>query len=200
MVASPPFLSLCCIFVAVGCHNQPGTTSSGGGEESGASGEPSTGAGTGSSGGSSSEMGSSGAPTTGDLPEPSPYDLFQCGLERDCPLSQHYYMNQPGMPSHCAAQLVRSAMPGVMLVYPHYVPWCSDWMHLLILRGDGTVLVQFGTASEEACDILVPGPQQSCELDLPDDFAELEEWFPVVKNCVDADPLTCAGVLELLGE
>ena len=113
-------------------------------------------------------------------------------------------MTEPGIPSNCAAQLIRSEKPGVILVTPYFVPFCEDWVRLLILRGDGTVLVQSGTAYEEACvehpDISVAGPQQSCELDLPGDFAGLEGWFPVVKNCVDGEPLTCAGVLELLGE
>jgi hypothetical protein len=43
------------------------------------------------------------------------------------------------------------------------------------------------------------GRQQRCELDLPDDFAELEEWFPVVKNCEEGEFFTCESALALLG-
>ena len=161
------------------------------------------GGGTGSSTGAGTESsGSSGAPTTGGMPESVPHDLFQCGLERDCLLSEHFNMVEPGMPSECAAQLIRSDKPGLMIVAPYRLPFCDDWSRLLLLRGDGTVIVQVSTAHEEDCedhpDTFVAGPQQSCSLDLPDGFDQLDAWFPNVKDCVEGEFLTCTEAIELL--
>jgi hypothetical protein len=150
-----------------------------------------------------SSTGATGAESSTEGPDVGPYDLFRCGFKWECQLSAHFF-DQETIPSECAVELVRAGDPAGMLVIPYFVPFCSDWRHLILLRGDGTAVVQIASATALECDdhpnVLFSEPQLLCELDLPPDFAELDAWFPVFKNCAEGEYLTCDDARALLGE
>lgn len=193
MTRRRPWFTLA-VVAALGCQDKapPGTTD----------GHSSTGA-TGADTAATGDASGPGAESSTEGPDVGPYDLFRCGFKWECHLSQHFFY-QDSIPSECAVELVRAGDPAGMLVIPYFVPFCSDWRHLVLLRGDGTAVVQLASATALECDdhpnVLFSEPQLLCELDLPSDFAELDAWFPEFKNCVEGEYLTCDDARALLGE
>ncbi|MBZ5713310.1 hypothetical protein [Nannocystis pusilla] len=180
-----------------------GTTGGGSSSDSGTS---TSGSGTAASGTTTGDgetaTSATTAPTTG---EARLADLRECGFTRDCLLSEEFFKTEPGWPSECAAEFVRSGEPALFVVAPYGVPYCHDWIRIMVLPGDGSVVMQTATA-DAGPECQAPpteyevGPQERCELDLPPDFDALTEWFPAVKNCVEGEWYDCESLAVLLGE
>lgn len=180
-----------------GSGSDSGTST--GADETPTSGDSTSSTGPTTSGGETLTSGSTSDGEAGDR------GLLGCGIERDCLLSEHFFMTEPGWPSECAAEAVRAGEPALFMVAPYYLPYCEDWIRLVVLAGDGTVVVQTITADagvecEARPTVYEAGPQQRCELDLPQDFEALTEWFPVVKNCVEGEWYDCESLHALLDE
>ncbi|MDC0667206.1 hypothetical protein [Nannocystis radixulma] len=193
-----------------GSSSDSGTSTSGGETAASGSTGPTTGVGetatSASTGPTTDDDETTGSGSTGSTTgDGGMGGLRECGFMRDCLLSEHFFKTEPGMPSECAAEFVRSGEPALLVVAPYYVPFCRDWSRIMVLAGDGSVVVQTATADAGSeCKapptVFEAGPQERCELDLPPDFDTLTEWFPAVKNCVEGEWYDCESLAALLGE
>ena len=134
----------------------------------------------------------------------TPEDLFACNLPLSCP---EMSVDSAGPEEEeCARSTVASGKPNVLLATADPGPWLDEWQFLLILRGDGTAVLQIRerhcdgdwTARSGApcptdmteqyqCNVVFPSSNTTCELD--GDTSGLCDWWLWSFKLADCTPI-----------
>jgi hypothetical protein len=130
----------------------------------------------------------------------TPEDLFACNLPLSCP-EMFGDWNEPGA-VECAGSKVASGKPHVLLATADPCPGNYEAQFLVILRGDGTAVLQIRerecdedcteTLTEQwKCNVVFPSNTPTCELD--GDLCGWWLWDFDLTNCTSIDPeLSCS--------
>ena len=184
----PSLLALALAVAATACANSPVDPGGGGGGEGG-----------------------------GTTNQPQHADLFACGAPLDCEQMREHIEPEPWSALNCAAKLVLANEASVLSAL--YVPGPTFYQteSLILLRGDGTALVQTRHREcgwDEVCTQPVPwepsSVHQICDVGHADELAAAcaaEDdlscaWSPwhtdALTNCHDVEDWTCAEVSAAL--
>jgi hypothetical protein len=148
----------------------------------------------------------------------TPEDLFACNLLLSCEENVVHVSDEPP----CDGSLAASGKPGVLLGTADPGPWLDQTQFLLILRGDGTAMLQIRERHcSEGCTIPTdevpwetPTEQWQCSVVLgvaarpdtcSDDTSEPCAWWPWTSfgltNCTPIDPeLSCNDANAILAQ